>query len=132
MGAMKEAVGTIRGNYFPGVVCAGVVTGALDGGTGCGELVGAPPFCIILSVDDDFPGRKKILMIKQSTTNNAERYIVAELKKSEVRRTPNIVPIELPPSVPANPPPLLDCIRTTIISRMETIISINIKIQNMI
>ena len=44
---------------------------------------------------------------------------------SAVLRTPNIVPNPalVPPKLPARPPPLLDCIRTTAIRRMAIIIS---------
>ena len=76
MGATKETVTSTLENYFPDGVCCGVAAGRLVGGTGCGELVGAPRW-ITLSVEADFPGRKKIFIIKHNTTNNAERYIVA-------------------------------------------------------
>lgn len=49
--------------------------------------------------------------------NNVANTVVVLVKKSEVRRTPKTVPRLLVPSVPASPPPLLACIKTTIISK---------------
>jgi len=49
-------------------------------------------------------------------TNIDARIVVDLLKKSAVRRTPNTVPTPLPPKEPANPPPLLDCMRITTIN----------------
>lgn len=59
--------------------------------------------------------------------NILAKIVVALLRKSAVRRTPNIVPIDAPPNVPANPPPLLACIKTTMISRILMRISIAIR-----
>lgn len=58
------------------------------------------------------------------------RMVVVLLRKSEVRRTPNTVPILLVPRVPASPPPLLACIKTTRTRRMLTRISISINKEN--
>ncbi len=58
------------------------------------------------------------------------KIVVALPRKSAVRRTPNTVPAWLPPNDPANPPPLLDCINTTIMSKILTIITIATKIPN--
>src|SRR5258706_10472467 len=57
-------------------------------------------------------------MIKQRPTKIPAIVHVDLLRKSAVRLTPNTVPMEAPPNEPANPPPLLDCIKTTIISNM--------------
>lgn len=51
------------------------------------------------------------------------KYDVDFERKSDARRTPNTVPILLPPNPAASPPPLLFCIRMMIIKRTEIIIS---------
>lgn len=63
--------------------------------------------------------------------NIAARIVVERLRKSAVLRTPNTVPIEPPPNDPARPPPLLDCMRTTMMSKMLTSISTDTSIPNM-
>jgi len=61
------------------------------------------------------------------TMKSVARIVVVLVKKSDVRRTPKTVPRLLVPSVPARPPPLLDCIRMAIINRMLITISIAMK-----
>ena len=63
-------------------------------------------------------------MIKASAMNVVANIVVARVRKSAVRRTPNTVPKFPPPKVPARPPPLLFCIKITIINKMLTMISI--------
>lgn len=73
-------------------------------------------------------GRTTRLMNNARIMNNVARTVVVFVRKSEVRRTPNTVPRLLVPSVPASPPPLLACIKTTIINKI--LISISIAIKN--
>lgn len=73
-----------------------------------------------------------MLMTKLSSINTVANIVVARPRKSAVRRTPKTVPIDAPPNDPANPPPLLDCIRTTIIRNTLIKISKVTKIPNMI
>jgi hypothetical protein len=68
-------------------------------------------------------GKKKIFAIRQRAMKIDARIVVVLLRKSAVRRTPKTVPTVLPPKEPASPPPLLDCIRTTIIRSIEMTIS---------
>ncbi len=63
-------------------------------------------------------------MIKARAMNVVASIVVARVRKSAVRRTPNTVPKFPPPKEPARPPPLLFCIRITIIRRILTMISI--------
>lgn len=58
--------------------------------------------------------------------------VVALLRKSALRRTPNIVPMVAPPNEPAKPPPLLACISTMTTSNILTVISSAIKNPNII
>ena len=69
-------------------------------------------------------------MIRLSPMKIVARIVVDLLRKSAVLRTPNIVPMDAPPNEPANPPPLLACIKTTTMSRMLTMISRVIKSKN--
>ena len=87
---------------------------------------------MMLSPFEPLPPRKKIFVIRQSTMNTAARIEVDFVKKSDVRRTPNIVPTVLPPREPESPEPLLDCSKTTPIRKIETIISIRTKKVNIL
>jgi hypothetical protein len=84
---------------------------------------------MMLSVDWLRDGRRK-LITKLSRRNIPARILVNLLRKSAVRRTPKTVPICAPPKVPARPPPLLDCINTTIIRSKLTINSTAIRNPN--
>ncbi len=68
-------------------------------------------------------GRAVKLMTSAKSIKMVARTVVVFVRKSDVRRTPNVIPSALPPSDPAKPPPLLACISTTIISKMLTKIS---------
>lgn len=69
-------------------------------------------------------GNTTRLINSARTMNRVARIVVVLLKKSDVLRTPNTVPMLPPPKDPASPPPLLACMRTTIVSRTLTTISI--------
>jgi hypothetical protein len=79
---------------------------------------------MMLSAAAFFPGRKKIFAARARSINAHARIHVERLRKSAVRRTPKTVPIPPVPNEPARPPPLLDCIRTTIMSKTLRRISI--------
>jgi len=67
------------------------------------------------------------LINNATTMKRVARIVVVLVRKSDVRRTPNTVPRLLVPSVPARPPPLLACIRTTIVRKMLIKTSIAMK-----
>ena len=71
-----------------------------------------------------------MLIMRARTPNNNASTCVALIKKSDVRRTPNIIPTFPPPNVPASPPPLLDCIKIAIINNILIITSTAIKKPN--
>ena len=70
-------------------------------------------------------GRKNKFIKRARTMNVVPNIVVILERMSAVLRTPNILPKPAlaPPKLPASPPPLLDCINTTAIRRMATIIS---------
>jgi hypothetical protein len=113
----------------PNDYLAGVDAGAVIGAGCCvgGNDVGCGPDWMMLSCERSPRGKTTRLMNNASTMNTVARIVVVLVRKSEVLRTPNTVPRLLVPKVPASPPPLLACMRTTIINNMLTIISITIK-----
>ena len=119
----QEIIILPQSGYLPG--CCGVAAGKLRGGAGAGMDVGFPLW-IMLSPPfaADAVGRKKMFATRHNPMNKDARIVVVLPKKSAVRRTPKTVPTVPPPNEPASPPPLLDCISTTIISRIDTNISI--------
>ena len=113
--------------------CCGVAAGdeVCAGSCGGGTCLGATPRWSMLSEDCIRLGSRK-LITKLRTRKMPARIVVILPKKSAVRRTPKTVPICAPPNVPANPPPLLDCIKTTTISKILTITSTDTRIPNMV
>ena len=72
-------------------------------------------------------GRTMRLMNNARTMKSVASTVVVLLRKSEVRRTPNTVPIFEEPKVPARPPPLLACIKIETTRNTLTRISMEIK-----
>lgn len=95
-----------------------------------GDAEGLLPW-IMLSASAPVPESAKRLMIRQRTIKTVARIVVDLERKSAVRRTPKTVPTLPPPKDPASPPPLLDCIKMTTMSRKETRSSINSRNVNM-
>ena len=66
----------------------------------------------------EFP-KKNMLIIRHNTINEAARIVVPFVRKSDVRRTPNTVPMALPPNEPESPVPLLDWSKITAVNTTE-------------
>jgi hypothetical protein len=117
-----------------GLDCEGIVAGSSAGGN-CGVtalFVAAPLESTLSTVPVDLDGRKKTLITRLMTMNAPARICVPRMRKSAVRRTPNTIPTFPPPKVPANPPPLLDCIRITTIKSRHTRTSRVISSENIV
>jgi hypothetical protein len=112
-------------SYFFAGACSGA--GSCTGCWAGGKAVGCGPDWITLSCDFSARGNTTRLMKSAITMKRVARMVVVLVKKSDVRRTPKTVPMLLVPSVPARPPPLLACIKITMIKNTLIRISIAIK-----